>query len=121
MEGRQQFKNRRTYACFDLWTMFYYIPGGLAKAITRLAVLAVVGVAGLMRVTQSAFPAWVERYLLLDTGANAFESMVLQVAVMNNPVQQVACWELMKRSAQGWSRPHPRPPRALAATECCDF
>lgn len=52
----QQLKNRRLYACFDLWTLYCYIATGILTAIIRLGMLIGASVVGMMRVTHSAFP-----------------------------------------------------------------
>ena len=53
----------------------------------------------LTKANVSPLPAWVERYLLLDTGSKSFQAVIKANHHFNNPVFRVACWLLVEDSA----------------------
>jgi hypothetical protein len=91
-------RNRRCYGCYDVWMLFLSISKGVTAAIVRIVLFLIVGLVSLLSVTQSPLPAWFERYM--DTGSKAYRAMILQSIYQNNPVMNVAAWELLEACRQ---------------------
>ena len=53
----------------------------------------------LPRLDRSPFPAWVELYLLLDTGSKSYQGKILLYHTMNNPTMRVAAWMVHEDAA----------------------
>jgi hypothetical protein len=66
---------RYCWAAFELYEILSQVVAGVAKSITRF-VLVLVGVfISLPRIDRSPFPAWIEYYLLLDSGSKSYQAM----------------------------------------------
>jgi len=90
--NKQVIKNRYAWMAFDIYSIFISCVTGIIKAIVRFVLAVVVLLFSLMRMDVSLFPAWVEYYLLLDTGAKSYQSVVVVHHHHNHPVLRVFCW-----------------------------
>merc|ERR1711988_267253 len=54
----------------------------------------IICVVNLPRLSPSPFPAWLERYVLLDTGSKAYMSLILLHHTNCHPVFRTAAWEM---------------------------
>ena len=75
------------------------VVAGLVKALVRFALVVLVTLFSLPRIDRSPFPAWLEMYLLLDTGSKSYQGVILLYHSYNNPVFRVACWLLQEDAA----------------------
>jgi hypothetical protein len=88
----QVIKMRYFYMAFDLFEVLIRIAAGVVTAIVRF-LLVMLGVAlSLPRLDRSPFPAWMEAYLLLDSGSRSYQGLILLHSAHNNPVMRVAAW-----------------------------
>jgi len=92
-------KNRYLWAAFDLYKILAQVVAGLVKALVRFALVVLVTLFSLPRIDRSPFPAWLEMYLLLDTGSKSYQGVILLYHSYNNPVFRVACWLLQEDAA----------------------
>jgi len=109
---------RYCWAAFELYEILSQVVAGVAKSITRF-VLVLVGVfISLPRIDRSPFPAWIEYYLLLDSGSKSYQAMIVMYHIHNHPVMRVAAWILqqdasdrrdgVKAAERGLVSPHKR-------------
>ena len=83
---------------YDLWMLILRLTTGVMTAIVRFFITIAVALITLTRADVSPLPAWIERYLLLDTGSKSFQSLVKVYHHFNNPIFRVACWILTEDS-----------------------
>ena len=83
---------------YDLWMLVVRLFTGVMTAIVRLFITIAVALLTLTRADVSPLPAWIERYLLLDTGSKSFQATVKACHQFNNPIFRVACWVLVEDS-----------------------
>ena len=104
--NKQVIKNRYAFMAFDIYNIFMSCVTGIIKAIVRFVLAVVVLLFSLMRMDVSLFPAWVEYYLLLDTGSKSYQSVVVLHHHHNHPVLRVFCW-LLEDLAEARARGDP--------------
>ena len=68
---------RYLWSVFDLYKILLQIVAGLVKALVRFILVILVALFSLPRLDRSPFPAWLEMYLLLDTGSKSYQGMIL--------------------------------------------
>jgi len=111
-------KQRYIWAFFEIYELFVQVAIGITKSISRF-VLVIIGVLfSLPRIDRSPFPAWIEYYLLLDSGSKSYQAMIAMYHIHNHPIMRVACWLMLedsrdrrdaeKRAARGLSLPKQR-------------
>ena len=110
---------RRLYHLYDSCQIFMTMAAGFMVAFVRFIITCVIALGTLPFMDRSPIPAWVERYLLLDTGSKTYHSMVLLYHTFNHPLHISACWIMLEdsrrrkkisdelRSDQGGVHPHP--------------
>lgn len=94
-------KRRRCFNAYDLFQSFMQMYTGIVTALVRFILVVVIGLLTLPRLDRSPMPAWVERYLLLDTGSKAYHATILQYATFNNPLGRTFAWimeDILKKS-----------------------
>ena len=89
---------RYCWAVFELWELLTQVAIGLGKSIVRFVLVIVSALLSLPRIDRSPFPAWIEYYLLLDSGSKSYQGVIVLYHVHNNPVMRVACWVLQEDS-----------------------
>jgi len=94
-------KDRFCWMFFDILQVFLTIIAGPVTAAVRFILVTVFSLFGIARMARSPFPAWVEFYLLLDSGSKSYQGILVQQHHMNNPVVRVAAW-IMEQDA--WRR-----------------
>ena len=70
-------KSRYLWAAFDLYKILLQVVAGIVKALVRFALVIVTALFSLPRLDRSPFPAWLEVYLLLDSGSKSHPGMML--------------------------------------------
>jgi len=85
---------RFSWMFFDLFQMLLSCVIGVAKGIARFVMVTVVNVLSLPRMDVSIFPAWVDYYVQIDSGAKSYFGMILMYHQHNNPLMRVSCWLL---------------------------
>jgi hypothetical protein len=85
-------KNRFCFMGFDLLQLMVMIITSITSALVRFALVVVISLFSLTRVTKSPMPAWLEEYLLLDTGSKSFQGLILLTHCNNHPVMRTAVW-----------------------------
>ena len=66
-------KARFLWQAFDLYKILLQIVAGIVKSLVRFVLVLVTVLFSLPRLDRSPFPAWVEMYLLLDSGSKSCE------------------------------------------------
>lgn len=89
-------RNRRCYGCYDIWALFLAVTKGAKAAAVRIVLFVVIGLLSVLSIAESPLPGWFERYAELDSGSKSYQAMVLQCIFQNNPLMNVAAWELLK-------------------------
>ena len=92
-------KARFLWAAFDLYKILLQIVAGIVKSLVRFVLVVVTVLFSLPRLDRSPFPAWVEMYLLLDSGSKSYQGVILLYHTMNNPVMRVAAWMIQEDAA----------------------
>ena len=92
--GNSTILRRFSWMFFDLFQMLLSCVTGVAKGIARFVMLTVVNVLSLPRMDVSIFPAWVDYYLQIDSGAKSYFGLILMYHQHNNPLMRVSCWIL---------------------------
>ena len=92
-------KLRYAWMAYDMYQILLSSIAGLTKALVRFVLVVVIALVSLPRTDVSIFPAWVEVYLQLDSGAKSYRGLVLLYHHHNNPVMRVAAW-LLQESAK---------------------
>lgn len=95
---KKYIKMRFLWGVFELWELLTQVAAGIVKSIVRFVMVIVAVLFSLPRIDRSPFPAWIEYYLLLDTGSKSYQGMICMYHVHNNPVMRVACWILLEDS-----------------------
>ena len=90
--GEREEQKRFTWMMFDLFQLLVSCVTGIVKGLMRFVMVTVVNILSLPRMDISIFPAWVDYYLMLDTGAKSYFGMVLMYHAHNNPLMRVFCW-----------------------------
>jgi hypothetical protein len=75
--------HRRAYMVYDVVQSFLSMFTGLITALVRMILAIAMAVITLPRLDRSAMPAWVSRYLNLDTGACRFECRTMRCPPRN--------------------------------------
>ena len=83
---------------YDLWMLIVTLATGIMTAVVRFFITIAVALLTLTRADVSPLPAWIERYLLLDTGSKSFQAALKAYHHFNNPIFRVACWMLTEDS-----------------------
>lgn len=96
--GNHHIKRRACYAAYDLFQTFMQLYTGIVTAISRFFMAIIITLFTLPRLDRSPVPAWLERYLLLDTGSKAYQATILQWHMHNHPVFRTAAWILLRDS-----------------------
>ena len=91
---KQVIQARFSWMFFDLFQMLISCVTGIAKGITRFVMVTVVNILSLPRMDISIFPAWVDYYIQIDSGAKSYFGLILMYHLHNNPVMRVSCWIL---------------------------
>merc|ERR1712087_605808 len=89
---------RYFYMAFDLWEILIKIAASVVTAIIRFVLTIVAVVISLPRMDRSPFPAWMEVYLLLDSGSRSYQGLILLSHQHNNPILRVFCWRLQENA-----------------------
>ena len=92
-------KARFIWAAFDLYKILLQIVAGLVTALVRFVLVVITALFSLPRLDRSPFPAWLEVYLLLDSGSKSYQGVILLHHTMNNPVMRVAAWIMQEDAA----------------------
>ena len=92
--GASTILSRFSWMFFDLFQMLLSCVTGVAKGIARFVMVTVVNVLSLPRMDISIFPAWVDYYVQIDSGAKSYFGMILMYHQHNNPLMRVSCWIL---------------------------
>ena len=92
--GASTILRRFSWMFFDLFQMLLSCVTGVAKGIARFVMVTVVNVLSLPRMDISIFPAWVDYYVQIDSGAKSYFGMILMYHQHNNPLMRVSCWIL---------------------------
>jgi hypothetical protein len=87
-------KQRYAWMAYDLFQIFTTCVTGFMTAIVRFILAVVSLLFSLPRTDISIFPAWLEYYLLLDSGAKSYRGVVVVHHMHNNPVMRVFLWTL---------------------------
>ena len=87
-------KRRYLWSAFELYELMTQVAAGLVKSLVRFIMVIVAVFFSLPRIDRSPFPAWVEYYLLLDTGSKSYQGVIVLYHISNNPVMRVAAWIL---------------------------
>ena len=80
---------RRPFMVYDVAESFVSMFTGITTALVRMILAIAMAVITLPRLDRSAFPAWVSRYLNLDTGLQSYRGVIVQCHTFNNPVAVV--------------------------------
>ena len=89
---------RGCFHVYDLWMLISRLATGIMTALIRFFITIAIALVTLTRADVSPLPAWIERYLLLDTGSRSFQGAVKAYHHFNNPIFRVACWMLTEDS-----------------------
>ena len=89
---------RGCFHMYDLWMIIARLVTGVMTALVRFFITVAVALVSLTRADVSPLPAWIERYLLLDSGSRSFQAAVKAYHHFNNPIFRVACWILTEDS-----------------------
>jgi len=89
---------RGWFHMYDLWMLIARLATGIMTALVRFFITVAVALVSLTRADVSPLPAWIERYLLLDSGSRSFQAAVKAYHHFNNPIFRVACWILTEDS-----------------------
>ena len=81
---------RRAFHAYDLVMVVFRLFTGPITALVRAIMGFGVALITLPFMDRSPIPGWVERYLLLDMGSQAFHAMILMHSRLSNPVMNVA-------------------------------
>ena len=85
---------------YDLYELLLSCVTGITKALVRFALVCGVTLFSLPRMDVSLFPAWLDYYVALDSGARAYHSLIVSYHQHNNPVMRVVVWLLQENAAQ---------------------
>jgi Ca2+-binding EF-hand superfamily protein len=91
-------KMRRLYHLYDAVQIMMTMAAGFMLAFIRFIITCVIALGTLPFMDRSPIPAWVERYLLLDTGSKSYHSMILLYHTFNHPLHISACWMILEDS-----------------------
>ena len=80
--GGNVVRRRYAYMLFDVYRVCVTIVVGLTKGIVRFVLVVVIALLSLPRMDRSPFPAWIEAYLLLDTGSKSFQARSHDIVAM---------------------------------------
>jgi hypothetical protein len=92
-------KRRYAWMAYDLFQIFTTCVTGIMTAIVRFILAVVSLIFSLPRTDISIFPAWLEYYLLLDSGAKSYRGVVVLHHMHNNPIMRVFVWTLEEEAA----------------------
>lgn len=87
-------KRRYLWSAFELYELITQVAAGIVKSLVRFIMVVIAVFFSLPRIDRSPFPAWVEYYLLLDTGSKSYQGVIVLYHIHNNPVMRVAAWIL---------------------------
>jgi len=85
-------KHRFGWMFYDLYELMLSCVTGITKALVRFALVCGVTLFSLPRMDVSLFPAWLDYYIALDSGARAYHAIIATYHAHNNPVMRVAVW-----------------------------
>lgn len=71
----------------------------MVKSLVRFVLVILAVFFSLPRIDRSPFPAWVEYYLLLDSGSKSYQALIVMYNIHNNPVMRVAAWIIEEEAA----------------------
>ena len=91
---------RAVFHLYDLWMLITTLVTGFMTAVIRFIITVGVALVTLTSANTSPLPAWIERYVLLDTGSKSFQAVLKANHDFNNPIFRVACWLLTEDSAR---------------------
>ena len=89
-------KKRYAWMAYEMYEMLLQMATGVVKSLVRFVIVVVIALISLPRVDHSPFPAWVEAYLLLDSGSKSYQGVVLLYHIHNNPCVHVFIWLLQE-------------------------
>jgi hypothetical protein len=92
-------KNRYAWMAYDLFQIFTTCVTGVMTAVMRFVIATVTLVFSLPRTDVSIMPAWLEYYLLLDSGAKSYRGVVVLHHFYNNPVMRVFVWAVEEEAS----------------------
>eukprot|EP00947_MAST-08B_sp_MAST-8B-sp1_P003814 g3814.t1 len=87
---RDRLRLRRVFHSYDLVMVVFRLFTGPITALFRAIMGFGVTILTLPFMDRSPIPGWLERYMLLDMGSQAFHAMVLMHHRLSNPVMNVA-------------------------------
>jgi len=90
--GKKWLKKRYFFMAFELYEILIRIAASIVTAAVRAILAFCLAVVSLPRMDRSPFPAWVEAYLLLDTGSRSYQGTILITHQHNHPVLRVFAW-----------------------------
>lgn len=77
---------RQGYMIYDCMELYLSIFTGITLAIVRVVLAMVLAILSLPRIDQTCYPAWIGRYIDLDTATRAYRGIVLQSHEFSNPI-----------------------------------
>ena len=118
-------KRRFAWMFYDLYELLLSCVTGITKALVRFALVIVVTLFSLPRMDVSIFPAWLDYYIALDSGARAYrtphspttapdafepaftapvrraaDSLIVSYHQHNNPLLRVFVWTIQEDAAR---------------------
>lgn len=99
LAGPKVVRFRLLLMAWDMVQILLTVVTGVAKSITRFALVLVAVLFSLPRIDRSPFPAWLETYFLLDTGSKSYQALIVLYHHHNHPVMRVFVWLLSETAA----------------------
>ena len=81
---------------YDVAQSFVSMFTGITTALTRMILAIVMAIVTVPRLDRSAYPAWVSRYLNLDSGLQSYYGVIVQCHTFNNPIAVVFVSHLLE-------------------------
>jgi len=96
-------KHRFGWMFYDLYELLLSCVTSITKALVRFCLVCGVTLFSLPRMDVSLFPAWLDYYIALDSGARAYHAIISTYHAHNNPVMRVTVWIM---SEDAYKRSH---------------
>jgi Retinol binding protein receptor len=81
--------HRRLYMLYDVVQAYLTMFTGIVTAIVRMVTVLGVTILSMPRLDQTPMPAWLGRYLLLDTATRSYRGVLVQHHAFNHPIAVV--------------------------------
>jgi len=97
---KQVIKHRMMWMFYDIYELMLSCLTGITKALVRFVLVIFSTLFSLPRMDVSIFPAWLDYYVALDTGARSYHALILSYHMHNNPLLRCVCWMLQEDAAK---------------------